>query len=248
MACAAWATVLLALLTATAGSAASLTADRRAHRRIPGAAFSGVSHSHASASINAALQRPGQRHALPTRPCEEFSSEQLDKALLALAGASAAEFGELYEQRGDNRQLEGKVGRLQAQLREEHAVLLQLNRTNSSLGAAVAAMARDRKCTQAVLRYAHHLSDKRRALVGELIEALPLLPLVTDRATALLGPASAASPAETWAPIVDEYKKTVRALDCHLVVTDGCPGGDIEGLAPHPLETAMGFLPPLRVL
>lgn len=45
--------------------------------------------------------------------------------------------------------------------------------------------------------------------------------------------------------IVDNYRKIIRAMDCHVDVVDGCPGGDIDGCldvcpgvpdAPPPLE------------
>jgi hypothetical protein len=43
------------------------------------------------------------------------------------------------------------------ELREEQHALAEANRTNSSLGEILTTMARDRKCTHAVMRYAHHL-------------------------------------------------------------------------------------------
>lgn len=209
--------VQLELLEPVAAAANITESTLRAHQLHPRAAYKGMSFAHASANLNAQLQ---QRSHLVTRPCAEFSHDDLDAMLHVLAGHSEQSFADLYVARQDNRRVATK-DKLSRQLEGERSTLVQLQAQNSTAAAAVDSMLRDRKCIEIVVRYAHHLGDAKREALHELVGALPLLPRPADLAAPV--PESASIAVQR---IVDRYAKQVRALECHVTVVDGCTGGD----------------------
>eukprot|EP00463_Aulacantha_scolymantha_P002059 TRINITY_DN270_c0_g1_i4.p1 TRINITY_DN270_c0_g1~~TRINITY_DN270_c0_g1_i4.p1 ORF type:complete len:327 (+),score=34.71 TRINITY_DN270_c0_g1_i4:191-1171(+) len=87
-------------------------------------------------------------------------------------------------------------------------------------------LARDRKCTEIVMRYAHHLTDDQRRNLHNLgfVEALPLLPTLSFREEL-----SGSHHTHISKMIIDGYTKTMAAIQCHVTVNaDGCPAEDFE--------------------
>jgi hypothetical protein len=202
---------------------------RRARQVIPRSHWRGGSPNHASAQLNARLLASLGR-TMQLRACESFGHGELDSLLLVLAGSSAAALGEIYEERSDNRRLPS-AAQLAIDLRTERAELLHLRETNHSLGIAAGEMARQRKCTQAVMRYAHHLSERRRARLQQHgVWALPMLPRCMECHTAPHVPAHTRSATNESAAsrIYHSWKRAMQAIDCHVEVNEGCPGGSFD--------------------
>jgi hypothetical protein len=179
--------ILLATLATPAAIAAAAGDEEpsrgdveRAMQTDPRAAFTGRTHQRATTRLNAQLLQQAQG-GIGMRSCEAFTQAELDAVLLTLAGRSARALGAIYEGAADNRR-QPPADTLEQELERERGALLAVRESNHSLGVHLGELARDRKCTQAVMRYAHHVSaSQRRALRNSSLHALPLLPTSVER-------------------------------------------------------------------
>jgi hypothetical protein len=105
----------------------------RATELVPRQNFSGASAQHASSNLNVHLLRQQATGlGLVVKTCESFHQGELDAVLLALAGGSEAQLGEIYELADDNRRLPPSVS-LAEQLVQERRALLAIREANHSL-------------------------------------------------------------------------------------------------------------------
>jgi len=192
----------------------------RAHQVIPRSHLRGNSFGHSSAVLNDHLRNI---EGLVTKDCETFSNSELEKILVILESLSVKELGEIYEKKNDNRMLSSSVQMLN-EFDKDRDALKELQEMNHSDTFYLSDLSRNRKCTQAVMRYAHHLTDSQRRDLhsGGVIEALPLLPNHFTKK------ASVSNLTHTSKKILDRYAKTMSAIQCHVAVDNGCPGGDLE--------------------
>jgi len=127
------------------------------------------------------------------------------------------------KKKNDNRRISSS--QMLEDFQEEHNTLKHLREMNHSDTLYISDLARDRKCIQSVMRYAHHLTDYQRGNLHSLglIEALPLLPIPTTEKKSEFGRTHGSQ------MIINGYTKTISAMQCHAGVdAKGCPGEDFE--------------------
>jgi len=159
---------LPAHITRTRELSAPTSSDlSRAAQKVPGSAFSGNDFPAAMTTLNAHLQaEPG----LETKPCSEFSLEELHSVQRILFEARSPQLQEVYMKNSDTRNLKHNST---ADLEMEQTEVEAMAQSNPELGA----MLHDGLCHETVMWFVHHLAEATQEEVKELL-VLPLLPVV----------------------------------------------------------------------
>eukprot|EP00448_Togula_jolla_P027507 CAMPEP_0170650442 /NCGR_PEP_ID=MMETSP0224-20130122/45805_1 /TAXON_ID=285029 /ORGANISM="Togula jolla, Strain CCCM 725" /LENGTH=542 /DNA_ID=CAMNT_0010982105 /DNA_START=66 /DNA_END=1694 /DNA_ORIENTATION=+ len=156
--------LLLLVLQFSSAAAQGVEDLTRARTKKPGDAYRGTDQTTLSRVLNGHLQRG----AAQTRPCEEWSTAELQEFMATVAGHRSSEFQEIYEATQDRRKLLGEsmedfrgLWRKLNSIVDTHPHLLEVQRESH--------------CRQAVMWWVHHLTeDKRGILAGNV--SVPLLP------------------------------------------------------------------------
>ena len=199
--------VLCLALCCACGNAAlaSDTDMRRAMNRVPRDAFRGHGRAETNRVLSQALRRAAAAVGGSTKPCEHFSVEQLIDVKRVLFAASDPALQRTYVAASDARRLAtfgteaSNVDELERIWAEEVALL-------AGAPHHVHAAARDAKCYEAAMWFAHHVPAAAQADVA-LAVALPELPLARTSLPAVGANHSAAGHANTTARVRDAVAK-----------------------------------------
>jgi len=164
----------------------------RAEQKIPGSAYAGEDFADAMNGLNRVLEaEPG----LKTKPCAQFSLQELHAVQSVLFEARAPSLQQVYSSNSDTRSLQHIT---QSDLEAEQTAVQTLAESRPE----VAEMVRDGICHETVMWYVHHLAEATKTEVKDLI-VLPLLPNRYHE-----------KPATAQAEVVDGHKRYTSQVSC----------------------------------
>jgi len=164
----------------------------RAKQVVPGAAFLGKDFGSAMNSLNQLLKATP---ALESRPCNDFTIEELHAVQRVLFEARNSQLQQVYTEASDTRSL---AHHSTEELEVEQDAVMQMVQQRPE----VMAMVRDGLCHETVMWYVHHLPEATKEEVKQLI-SLPLLPETYHHNS-------------TQAEAHERYQSQVSCAVCHV--------------------------------
>lgn len=132
----------------------------------------GATPKHAFAAMNEVLHTDGVK----TRPCEDFSHDELNELAQILYAMRVPSLDESYRARGDRRALHfDNITEKELLWQAEEVATMTI--PSHFVGTAKYNATRDGKCAELVMWYTHHLAEGHRAELASISDvALPLMP------------------------------------------------------------------------
>eukprot|EP00945_MAST-04E_sp_MAST-4E-sp1_P002055 g2055.t1 len=204
--------------SATSTAAPSEKDKKRAHQPKPRAHYRGDSFPQMSKTLNGWLKN-GKHTRGRTRPCESFTTKELQELQGLLYLARDEKLNAIYEKAEDNRKLRASIEDLMDTWKK-----LNEDIDNHSESETLSQINRDGHCHEAVMWYVHHLTEDMKQILTETTDiTIPLLSPSWHGHSCLEAKKLAEEGKETldatFKKVCEHYQEQVTCASCHSNVS-----------------------------